>query len=177
MRLWFDTNALWRKHSEQRALTELARSRGFTPAVSAQVYLEDRRQTRVRLLQRDRSFSESLYDQAFIQLYEVIDIPFDRAIAGRWADRLASRYPERDAWKRAKQATLGGKLRAAFEQLPSSVPMTTDWWIALAVEDDPGARIVTAEGGEEWRALRDQGLVLSWDQARTWLDSLSPAAS
>lgn len=174
MRLWFDTNVLWRKFSEQRAIAELARSRGLVPAVSAQVYLEDRRQTRLRFLAAGRPFLEREYDRAFAQLYEIVDVPFARATAALWADRLAERYPGRDAWRSATRATLGGKLRAQFEELPARVPMTTDWWVALAVEDDAGSRVVCneSESGEEWRFLRDAGRVLTWEGACAWLEAL-----
>ncbi len=174
MRLWFDTNALWRKFSEQRDITGLARSRGLVPAVSAQVYLEDRRQTRLRLHARGKPFLDHVYDQGFLQLYDVIDVPFDRTTAAAWADRLALRYPERGAWREATRATLGGKLRAQFDELPARIPMTTDWWVALAVEDDPGTRVVCDEGGEEWRPLREAGRVLGWSEARVWLERLPP---
>lgn len=173
MRLWFDTNTLWRRPSEQRELTELARSRGFSPVVSAQVYLEDRRQTRVRSAALGRPFDERVNDALFSQLYEVIDVPLDRATAARWADRLAVRYPGPDAWKQAKRATLGGKLRDAFEVLPAHLPMTTDWLIALAVEDDAQSRIVTEEGGEEWSFLRSEGRVMSWKESLAWLASMA----
>lgn len=174
VRLWFDTNALWRKLSEQRTITGLARSKGLQPAVSAQVYLEDRRQTRLRFSAVGRAFHGHLYDQGFIQLYDVIDVPFDRATAAAWADRLALRYSERGAWREATRATLGGRLRAQFDELPARVPMTTDWWVALAVEDDADTRVVCDEGGEEWRSLREAGCVLGWEEAHAWLDGLQP---
>ena len=175
MRLWFDTNALWRKLPELRAVTELARERGLVPAVSAQVYLEDRRQTRLRCLADGRPFHAEEYDRLFAQLYDIIDVPFHRATAAEWADRLAARYPDRASWRNATRATLGGKLRAEFEALPARVPMTTDWWVALAVEDDRGSRVVCDEHGEEWRALRETGRVLTWDEAHVWLKTLPTA--
>lgn len=173
MHLWFDTNALWRKPSELRAVSKLSRAKGFTPAVSAQVYLEDRRQTRVRFAAQARAFLAEAYDAAFAQLFEVVDVPVRRDTAARWADLLAVRYPSREAWRSATRATLSGRLRSEFAELPARVPMTTDWWVALAAEDDdPGARIVCNEAGEEWRPLREAGRALTWDEAHTWLQGL-----
>ena len=57
------------------------------------------------------------------------------------------------------------------------MPMTTDWLIALVVERDPAARIITRDEGEEWRALRemDPRRALSWDEAVDWLQGLADA--
>lgn len=170
MRLWFDTNALWRKLSDLRSITELARAKGVTPLASAQVYLEDRRQTRVRL---GSKFLARDFDALFAQLFEIVDVPFNRATAARWADLLAERYPGRGDWRNACHATLGGRLREQFEELPARLPMTTDWWVALAVEDDAGARVVCDErGGEEWSALHEARRVFTWSEAQEWLESL-----
>jgi hypothetical protein len=170
MRLWFDTNALWRKLSELRALSELARAKGVTPLASAQVYLEDRRRTRVA---RGPKFLAEDFDAGFAQLFQIIDVPFERVTAARWADLLATRYPSREAWRGACHATLGGRLREEFAELPARIPMTTDWWVALAVEDDAASRVVCDErSGEEWRALRESGRVLTWSESQAWLEGL-----
>jgi len=69
---------------------------------------------------------------------------------------------------------VGGKLRAQFEELPARVPMTTDWWVALAVEDNTGSRVVCDEDGEEWRALRDAERVHTWKEAYARLQGARP---
>jgi hypothetical protein len=52
--------------------------------------------------------------------------------------------------------------------------MTTDWLIALAVEQDAGSLIITEDTGEEWRHLREAQptRALAWDEALAWLNSL-----
>ncbi|KYF65766.1 hypothetical protein [Sorangium cellulosum] len=144
--------------------------------VHAQVYLEMRRQRRV--LHGD-GFKETLFDGLLQQLpIRVIDIHLDQPTAARWADALCRRYPTDAAWELAKHRTLGGELNADFKIAPGKMPMTTDWLIALAVEDDETSRIITHDEGEEWRRLREAEprRALSWDEAVTWLESL-PATS
>ncbi|WP_437636155.1 hypothetical protein [Sorangium sp. So ce854] len=91
---------------------------------------------------------------------------------------MCLRYPTDAAWELAKQRTLGGELRADFKVVPGKMPMTTDWLISLAVEEDAASRIITRDEGEEWRWLREAEprRALSWDDAVTWLESL-PATS
>ena len=57
--------------------------------------------------------------------------------------------------------------------------MTADWLIALVVERDPVARIITDDGGEEWRALRGMPppRALSWNGAMDWRQGLPDAPS
>jgi hypothetical protein len=49
--------------------------------------------------------------------------------------------------------------------------MTTDWWIALAVERDVDAYVAVDDRGEEWRALRSLGRAFSYLDALRWLDA------
>lgn len=140
--------------------------------VHAQVYLEMRRQKRA--LYGD-GFKETLFDDLLEQLpIRVVDIHLDQSTAARWADGLCRRYPTDRDWELAKQRTLGGELIADFKTIPGKMPMTTDWLIALAVEEDAVSRIITHDEGEEWRRLReaDPRRALSWDEAVTWLQGL-----
>ncbi|WP_437734783.1 hypothetical protein [Sorangium sp. So ce1335] len=174
MRLWIDTNAA-RNPRAIRDLCRLARSRGVEVVVHAQVYLERRRQQRAHLGDR---FLETAFDDFLTQhRIRVVDIHLDQATAARWADDLCERYPTDAAWELAKHRTLGGELSADFKIVPGKMPMTTDWLIALAVEDDAASRIITQDEGEEWRWLREAEprRALSCDEAVTWLQSL-PAA-
>jgi hypothetical protein len=176
-RLWVDSNSA-RSAPRIRELARLARRKGVSVVINPQVYLERRRQMRVECASRGATFSALAFDDFLAQ--EGIDVPalvLDRSTAAAWADELYRRYPTSDAWELAKKATLGGQLRAGFEVLPGDMPMTTDWLIALVVESDPSARIITHDQGEEWRALRetDPRRALSWDEAMGWLREL-PAA-
>jgi hypothetical protein len=49
--------------------------------------------------------------------------------------------------------------------------MTTDWWIALAVESDAAAFIAVEDKGEEWRELRTLGRAFSYAAALKWLEA------
>lgn len=100
----------------------------------------------------------------------------DRAIAERWAERLNVRYPTTDAWETAKLHTLGGELQKRFVHEPGQMPMTTDWWVALQVEDAPGDRVAVEDKGVEWDELRNVRRAMSSDEATKWLETL-PLAS
>ncbi|KYF90698.1 hypothetical protein BE20_45390 [Sorangium cellulosum] len=171
VRLWIDTNVA-RSVTAIEELCSLAQSKGVEVVVHAQVYLERRRQMRTRAGGR---FSEVRFD-GFLRQYgiQIIDIHLDHPTAARWADSLCYRYPTDRDWELAKQRTLGGELIADFKIIPGKMPMTTDWLIALAVEDDAASRIITHDEGEEWRRLREAEprRALSWDEAVTWLQSL-----
>ncbi|WP_437897652.1 hypothetical protein [Sorangium sp. So ce124] len=171
MRLWLDTNAA-RSVQNLRRLCRLARSRGVDVVVHAQVYLEMRRQKRVL---HGEGFKETLFDDLLEQLpIRVVDIYVDQPTAARWADGLSQRYPTDRDWELAKQSTLGGQLIADFKSIPGKMPMTTDWLVALAVEEDAASRIITHDEGEEWHQLRvsEPRRALSWDEAVAWLQSL-----
>lgn len=120
-------------------------------------------------------FSETAFDR-FLEQHRirVVDIHLDQPTAARWADELYQRYSTDAAWELAKQRSLGGELRADFKVLPGKMPMTTDWLIALAVEDEVSSRVITEDDGEEWRRLRDAEprRALRWDEAVAWLESL-----
>ncbi|WP_433933109.1 hypothetical protein AB3662_02805 [Sorangium cellulosum] len=175
VRLWIDTNAA-RSVAAIEELCSLAGSRGVEVVVHAQVYLERRRQMRAHAGTR---FSEARFDGFLRQCgIHIVDIHLDHPTAARWADDLFQRYPTDAAWEQAKQRTLGGELRADFKVVPGKMPMTTDWLIALAVEDDAASRIITRDEGEEWRRLREgePRRALTWDEAVIWLQGLPAAA-
>jgi hypothetical protein len=127
---------------------------------------------RVECEEQGRAFHPTAFDDFLMQHdIQVPSLDFDQKTAGSWADVLHRRYPTSGAWETAKQRTLGGQMRAGFEVLPGDMPMTTDWLIALTVEGDLAARIITRDTGEEWRALRDMTppRALTWDEALAWL--------
>lgn len=171
MRLWVDTNRA-RSAIKLRELGLLAQRKQVEIVVHAQVYLETRRQQRVRL---GAGFNEQMFDDflttAKIVVHEVV---FDKPTATSFADALHRRYPTHKDWELAKQKTLGGELRADFKVEPGKMPMTTDWLIALAVELDPESRILTEDGKEEWRHLREAEpkRAFRWDEAVAWLETL-----
>ena len=171
MRLWIDTNKA-RSADRLTGLARLARRKQVEVVIHAQVYLEARRQERVR---RGAAFNELLFDDFLLtQKIVVHDLVFDQATAATFADALHRRYPTNEAWEHAKKQTLGGELRAGFKVEPGKMPMTTDWLIALAVELDPESRIITEDGKEEWRHLREAKpkRALGWDEAVAWLETL-----
>ncbi len=169
--LWIDTNCA-RSARKIAELARLARAKGVRIRISPQVYLERRRQMRVESERRGEAFHPTVFDDFLTQHdIEVPPLDLDQETAASWADVLHQRYPTSGAWETAKQRTLGGQLRAGFEVLPGDMPMTTDWLIALTVEGDPAARIITHDTGEEWRALREMAppRALTWDEALAWL--------
>ncbi|WP_437756663.1 hypothetical protein [Sorangium sp. So ce1389] len=171
MRLWIDTNVA-RSVTAIEELCSLAGRKGVEVVVHAQVYLERRRQMRVRAGVR---FSEARFDSFLRQCgIQIIDIHLDHPTAARWADSLCQRYPTDSDWELAKQRTLGGELSADFKIIPGKMPMTTDWLIALAVEEHAASRVITHDEGEEWRQLREAEprRALRWDEAVAWLESL-----
>jgi hypothetical protein len=177
MRLWADTNCA-RSVTDLRELARLAKAKGVQVAIPPQVYLERRRQMRAECTREGRPFKAPIFD-GFLDRERIVVPAFvlDQKTAAAWADELDVRYPTDEAWERAKKGTIGGQLRADFEVLPGRMPMTADWLIALAVEADAGARIVTRDTREEWRALREMQppCALSLDEAMDWLRNLPDA--
>ncbi len=177
MRLWIDTNSA-RSVVELRDLARLAKAKGAQIAVHPQVYLERRRQMRAECAREGQVFSAAVFD-GFLGREKIVvpDFVLDQRTAAAWADDLDGRYPTSEAWESAKKSTIGGQLRDGFQVLPGDMPMTTDWLIALVVERDPAARIITRDEGEEWRVLREMQppRALTWEQAMGWLGGLPDA--
>ncbi|MDI1433783.1 hypothetical protein [Polyangium sorediatum] len=169
LRLWIDTNCA-RSAKKLRLLLPLARKKGVTIVIHPQVYLERRRQMRV---EKGEAFSSQLFDDLLAQLgIEVSRLELDQALAAGWADTLYARYPTSGGWEEAKQRTLGGMRSLGFEVLPGDMPMTTDWLIALMVEEEVSACAITHDSGEEWKVLRESRRLFSWSEAIAWLESL-----
>lgn len=51
------------------------------------------------------------------------------------------------------------------------MPMTTDWWVALQVEDEEEDRVAVDDEGGEWQALFAQGRAMTADKAKEWVAS------
>jgi hypothetical protein len=166
--LWLDSNVA-RSVKDVRELTKRAGPKGIRVVVPAQVHLEICRQVRER---EGMLFSQSLIDTFLAQVgIEVIDTRLDRSTAEAWAEMLNQRFSTSEAWKAAKLTSVKAKLPEETTLPASKVPMTTDWWIALAVERDTDAFIAVEDKGEEWKALRALGRAFSYADALLWLDA------
>lgn len=115
-----------------------------------------------------QSYVDSFLSQQGIR---VESMHLDTSAAERWAERLHERYPSDDAWEQAKRSTLGGELRKEFVHEPGRMPMTTDWWVALQVEDTAEDRIIVDDAGGEWRGLREMGRAMTSIAGLEWLTS------
>lgn len=173
MRIWLDSTLLWSPR-KAKELCALARSRGFEVGVSAQIHLEQ--------LRRDRTRRGPSFDPAFTEQYlsrvgiSIQPLRLDRPTAERWGQRLHERFGSSDAWPQAKLRSLRAKLGDGAT-LSDRAPMTTDWLVALQVEDDgDDALVVTDDGGPEWDALRAGSQARTYDDARAWLTSLPERA-
>lgn len=166
--LWLDSNVA-RSPKDVRELVTKAHPKGIRVVVSAQVHLEICRQVRER---EGVDFSPQLIDSFLKQQgIEVIVAQLDRTTAETWAELLNGRYTTDAAWKAAKLASVKAKLPDAAVLPASRVPMTTDWWIALAVEHDADAVIAVEDKGEEWRSLREKGRARSFSETLRWLEA------
>jgi hypothetical protein len=170
-RLWLDASVA-RKPKVLSDLTELAHARGVEVTVHAHVHLELCRHLRC---QQGPRFSQSFIDSYLAQRrIGITPMHVEQATAEKWAGRLHARYSTTEAWENAKLATLGGNLRSDFVHEPGRMPMTTDWWVALQVEDSEGDRIAVDDKGNEWDELRKLGRALESTEAIAWLESVAP---
>jgi len=161
---------------QARKLSELAKTKGVRVVVHAQVHLEVCRQRRVK---DGASFSPHIIESFLKQLdIEVFDSTLDRAAAERWAALLHQRYPTKKDWKSAKLSAVKARLPDDTSVPVERVPMTTDWLIALAIEDQ-GAYVAVEDRGEEWSALRATvpKRALSFVEALDWLGGLPDGPS
>ena len=189
--LWLDTNVAW-SPPKVRKLGELARQKGVQVFVHAQIHLEIWRQRHIK--DGEDFLADLIWD--FLQQLgiKVFDVVLDQATAERWGERLAQRYPDDDwqmsrkiagkakhpkdmAWKTAKLSSVRAQLPEQASISVHDVPMTTDWLVALAVEDYAGY-IAVEDKGAEWDALRDAGRALTFEESLAWLQDLpdAPAA-
>jgi hypothetical protein len=171
--LWLDSNVAVSPQSV-RELAARARVKGLRVVVPAQVHLEICRQVRTRT---GANFSPALIDTFLAQLgIEIVEARLDKLTAERWAEMLSLRYPTMENWKTAKLVSVKAKLPDEATLPAARVPMTTDWWIALAVESNADAVIAVEDKGEEWKALRATKRALSYEEALRWLDALPEAS-
>jgi len=166
--LWLDSNVA-RSPANVRELVGRAAPKGIRVVVPAQVHLEICRHVREREGSR---FLPRLIDSFLAQLgIEVVEARLDRTTAEKWAELLNQRHPTSEAWKAAKLSSVKAKLPEGTTLPAARVPMTTDWWVALAVESDSDAVIAVEDRGEEWRTLRSVGRALSYLDTLRWLDA------
>lgn len=173
--LWLDTN-IARSPRKVKVLAGLAQKKGIRVIAHAQVHLEIWRQRRVELKEE---FSEEIVRSSLGQLgIQIFDVTLDRVAAERWGERLARRYEDR--WADAKLSAVRARLPEGTTLPALKVPMTTDWLVALAVEDHDGV-IAVEDKGEEWSTLRASTpkRALTFAECLAWLQALpdSPAAS
>jgi hypothetical protein len=167
--LWIDSSVA-RKPGVLLQLTDVAKRRGVRVFVHAHVQLEMCRHLRTE--KRDRYSPATIRQYFMSQRVQITDMHLDEAAADRWAERLSRRYPTMKQWEEAKKSTLGGALRQEFVHEPGRMPMTTDWWVALQVEDKVEDRVAVDDWGGEWQPLRDAGRALDSKEAMRWLESL-----
>ncbi|WP_224245313.1 hypothetical protein [Hyalangium gracile] len=166
--LWLDSNVA-RSPADIRELVKRAGPKGIRVVVPAQVHLEICRQVREKT---GTQFSQQLIDTFLAQNgIEVVEARLDRTTAETWAEMLNQRFLTSELWKAAKLSSVKAKLPEGTTLPASRVPMTTDWWMALAVERDANAVIAVEDKGEEWRALRALGRAFSYEDALRWLDA------
>ncbi|MFS8064737.1 MAG: hypothetical protein ACMG6S_00070 [Byssovorax sp.] len=159
-----------------RELATLAKMRGVRVVVHAQVHLEICRQRRVK---DGEKFSPDLIDTYLKTLeIEVVDAKLDRAAAERWAELLSPRYPTEKAWKSAKLRSVKARLPDEASLPAHRIPMTTDWLIALAIEDQ-SAYVAVEDTGEEWNTLRATSprRAFTFAEAIDWLGGLPETSS
>jgi hypothetical protein len=168
--LWLDTSVAW-SASRVRVIANLAQAKGIKVVVHAQAHLETCRQTREAAARDGKDFSADRIRSFLEQLeIEVADGSFDQATVEAWAELLHLRYPTSKDWRRAKFLTVKASLPPEAHISVESVPMTTDWLMALEAERQ-GAYVSVGDKGEEWEALRAMNPkhALSYEETLAWL--------
>jgi hypothetical protein len=170
VRLWIDSSVA-RQPGALRELTELAKRCDVEVVVHPHVHLELCRNFRCKY---GSQFVPSIIDSYLKnQRISIPTVHLDQVVAERWAERLHRRYSTVDGWEEAKRSTLRGTLRSDFVHEPGKMPMTTDWWVALQVEESDNDRIVVEDTGGEWVPLRTMGRAMTAETAKQWLMSVS----
>ena len=173
--LWLDTSVLRRLNaSKLRALADLAKKKRVRVVVHAHIHLEYCRYLRgVRRL-RKLEFTPSEVQTSLEQLEIVVaEAKLNRGTAEEWARRLDLQYPDDAAWQQAKLETVKAQLPEGSRLRLGDVPMTTDWWVALAVEDH-GAFVAVEDNGKEWQTLKTvvPKRALTYAETLVWLGGL-----
>ncbi len=153
--LWLDSTVAGKLATVKR-LCELAVQAGWGVRVHPQIHLEQARSLALSCAQSGISFNSATFN-SFLAKYgiPVREFCLDMPTAEAWGRRLAERYPAPGAWNQAKRSALG------LAPANARAPMTTDWWVALAAEDDPESVLVTNDQGAEWAPLRGADRVWS----------------
>jgi hypothetical protein len=168
--LWPDTNFARDARRFLVLLREAARVQ-VPVCVHALVYLETRRYRRVK---SGANFDGPRFDAVFDPDPQgIVPTQFGPLEVGlpharRWSDTLATRYPTDADWQAIKRQALRANTGAEVGETRHA-PMTTDWWIALSLEELDGAHVITDDKGPEWEPLRKQGRVLTATEVGPWL--------
>jgi hypothetical protein len=174
-RLWLDSTVA-RNTGQVRELAELADPKGIVLVVPAHIHLEQCRHQRSECKERGTEFSLEVFDGFLEQLHvQVVELTLKKELAERWGERLHRRFSTRDQWRAAKLSSIRAKLAESAAVSTKRPPMTTDWLVALQIEDDQDGLVVTDDKGPEWDALRTSNKAKSFDQAKEWLSRLPTA--
>jgi hypothetical protein len=169
--LWLDSSVLRLGAAKKRELAEKAQEKGVRLLVHPHIHLEMCRYYRESRRKQGKSFEASYVRSSLEQLrIEVATFVMDRDVAETWAERLDQRYPTDEEWQQAKQVSVRARLPEQTKIRAAEVPMTTDWLVALEVEEQ-GAFIAVGDKGEEWASLRSATprRAMTYAEAIVWL--------
>lgn len=141
-----DTNVLWETNGIRR-LSRAIRANGFRLQVPALVHAERIAQARRK---HGDKFDMSVI-HSFIETHNIEVVPFDRGAAEQYAERVATRYPDDEAWHVAKRNRCAQRFQVSAAA-GAACPATVDWFIAHGHPGgDVGERVVfvTNDRGSE----------------------------
>lgn len=171
--LWLDSSIIRMGIPKLRTLAMLAKEKGVRVFVHAHIHLEMCRYLRENPV---RPFVQSHIDESLDRLgISIADFNLTKEKAESFATMLHDQYPTSDAWKNAKLGSVRARLPANTNVKADTVPMTTDWWVALEVEKR-NAYIAVQDKGEEWSALRKMKRAMAYDRCIEWLRERTPDA-
>ena len=173
--LWLDSSIIRMGIPKLRPLAQLARQKGVPVFVHAHIHLEICRYLREN---PKRRFDQTYINESLERLgIAIADFHMTKESAETFAAMLHKRYPTSDKWKTAKLGSVRATLPSGATVNVETVPMTTDWWVALEVERLKGY-IAVEDKGDEWDALRRMKpcRALSYDDCMDWLRGRTSAS-
>jgi hypothetical protein len=166
--LWLDSSIIRMGATKLRELTQLAQRKQVRVVVHPHIHLEMCRYLREN---STRPFRQTYINQSLELLgITIADFNLTKETAESFAEILNKRYPTSSAWKNAKLSAVRARLPSDANAKAESVPMTTDWWVALDVQKQNGF-IAVEDKGEEWNALRQMKphRAMSYEACMRWL--------
>lgn len=158
-----------------RELAQLAQRKQVRVVVHPHIHLEMCRYLREN---PRRPFSQHFINQSLELLGITIeDFNLTKELAEQFATMLHHRYPTDDKWKNAKLSAVRARLPSDANAKADDIPMTTDWWVALEVENRNGY-IAVEDKGAEWIAMREMKpqRAMNYEGCMRWLRD-RPSAS